>query len=115
MTSESITNSDDYMMTTSNTFPSSDSNSDEVVTVLQDLMTPSFIINQYSTIDEGLELLSKIENKWNHSYIDCYNKCFICDDTQDNHKIEKLCRSIIFDYFFSYRFLLKRIYFYLIF
>lgn len=49
----------------------------------------SFLVHKYSCLEEGLEILSKTEDLWNHRYIDVLDKCFICGEFEYNHRSMK--------------------------
>jgi E3 ubiquitin-protein ligase RNF144 len=55
----------------------------------------SFLVSQYNTVEQGIELLSKTTDLWNHKYIDCCGKCFICNHKEEHHNvIEKETQNV---------------------
>jgi hypothetical protein len=47
----------------------------------------TFLVHKYSTLDEGIEILSKTDNLWNHKFVECYlEKCFMCGEFENAHR-----------------------------
>lgn len=54
----------------------------------------TFLVHKYSSLEEGVEVLSKKDDLWNHKFVECFNEnCFICGEYEGNHRSLKTLLS----------------------